>query len=167
LLAPAGLEVIGHATNVDEVGETYEENAAAKAVAAARATGERALGDDSGLEVEALAGAPGIRSARLAATASERIDRLLAALGGRPRPWRARFVAALALATPDGEVRTVRGECQGEVVEPRGAGGFGYDPVFLIPQRGRTIAELPDQEKDQVSHRGAAVRRLLESGWLS
>jgi XTP/dITP diphosphohydrolase len=76
-------------------------------------------------------------------------------------------VAALALATPDGAVRSVRGECSGEIVQPRGGGGFGYDPVFLLPERGRTIAELPDHEKDQVSHRGIAVRRLLESGWLS
>ena len=159
--------MIGHPTNVDEVGETYEENAASKAIAAARATGDRALGDDSGLEVEALNGAPGIRSARLAATPSERIDTLLTALAGRPQPWRARFVAALALATPDGAVRTVRGECSGEIVQPRGGGGFGYDPVFLVPERRRTMAELPDHEKDQVSHRGIAVRRLLESGWLS
>jgi XTP/dITP diphosphohydrolase len=167
LFAPAGIEVVGHATHVDEVGSTYAENAALKAVAAASATGEVALGDDSGLEVAALGGAPGLHSARYAATPGDRIAKLLAALAGQPRPWRARFVAVLALAEPDGEVRTVDGECLGEVVDPRGSGGFGYDPVFLVPELGRTIAELPDAEKDAVSHRGEAVRRLLATGWLS
>lgn len=154
-----------------EDGETYAENAAKKARVVAEATGCPSLADDSGLEVDALGGAPGVWSARYAAseqaagedrtTANNR--KLLTALDGTPAAGRtARFRCVMALARPGSEqVVTAEGVLEGRIVEsPRGAGGFGYDPLFLVPELGRTVAELSDQEKDACSHRGNAVRAM-------
>ena len=150
---------------VEESGETFFDNAAQKALALARHSGLPALADDSGLEVEALGGAPGIYSARYAgpaATDADNIEKLLAELSGRPGASRsARFVAVIALALPGGGIISARGECEGEITrEPRGEGGFGYDPVFFHPRFGRTFAEISSAEKLSVSHRGAALRIL-------
>ena len=167
LLAGAGVELVAYDSEVDEGGETYAENARLKAEAASTRSGLPALGDDSGLEVEALGGFPGIRSARLGPTQSERTDELLRRLHGTPRPWQARFVCVIALAVPGVETRTFEGECRGEVVpEWRGEAGFGYDPIFLVPGTGKTFGEMPPEEKRKYSHRAAAARALLESGAL-
>lgn len=159
---PEGLEV-------EETGTTFAENARLKAEAVARATGCWALADDSGLAVEALGGAPGVLSARYAPTDPERIARLLAELAAAnalaPERRGAAFVAALALADPSGTVRlTVEGRCAGRIIEaPRGVGGFGYDPVFLVPELGLTFAEMDKATKGRVGHRGRAFA-LLEPG---
>ena len=173
MLAVVDLEVLAKPKDleIEETGATYAENARLKAEAVARATGAWALADDSGLEVEALAGAPGVFSARYAASDPERIARLLRELAevGRQRAAaglaedrRARFCAALAVADPAGTIRLeVEGHCPGEILEaPRGAGGFGYDPVFLVPRLGRTFAELAKAEKAAVGHRGRAFALL-------
>jgi XTP/dITP diphosphohydrolase len=166
LLASARVELIAHDTGVPEDADTYEGNAAIKAEAAAAATGLPAVGDDSGLEVSALAGFPGLHSARIAPTQPEREGLLFDRLAGKPRPWRARFVCVLALAVPGRPTRFFTGTAEGELVERRGKGGFGYDPVFLVPELGRTFGELTPAEKDRWSHRGAAAAALLESGAL-
>lgn len=167
LLAGCGLELEGLDTGVAEDADTYAGNAMRKAELACSAAGLPALADDTGLEVEALEGFPGLHSARLAATQPERERLLLHRLAGVPRPWRARFVCALALAVPGGPTRVFLGQREGEVVEPRDAGsGFGYDPVFLVPETGSTFAEMTPSEKNRWSHRGAAVRAMLESGAL-
>ncbi len=168
LLGPAGYEVVAHEQDVEETGATYAENAILKAQAAAAMAGRPALGDDSGIEVEVLGGFPGLRSARLGATQEERTRILLEMLSSLPRPWLARFTCTIAFAVPGQPPRTVEGERRGEVVpEWRGEAGFGYDPIFLIPELGRTFGELDAVEKHQWSHRGAAVRALLATGWLS
>ncbi len=161
LVTPAD---IGLQLQVDEVGQTYEENASMKAAAFAKASGLVALADDSGLEVDALGGRPGALSARYAGpdrTDEERVAALLKELAGVPDERRtARFRAVIAIAEPDGRVETVEGVVEGRIAhEPRGTNGFGYDPVFLLPERGRTTAELPPAEKHAVSHRGAAARK--------
>jgi XTP/dITP diphosphohydrolase len=167
LLAGA-VEATGLDTGVAEDGETYAANAALKAEAASAAAGVPALGDDSGLEVAALGGFPGLHSARLAATQEERERLLLARLEPLPRPGRARFVCVLALAAPGRPTRLFTGVREGEVVGRRaGEGGFGYDPVFLVPEVGRTFGEMTAAEKGRWSHRSAAVRALLESGALA
>jgi XTP/dITP diphosphohydrolase len=167
LLAGAGVELVAFDTEVDEVGQTYADNARLKAEAALSRSGLPALGDDSGLEVEALGGFPGIRSARLGPTQQERTAELLRRLQGVPRPWNARFVCVIALAVPGGETQLFEGECRGEVVpEWRGEAGFGYDPIFLVPGTGKTFGEMPPEEKRKYSHRAAAARALLESGAL-
>jgi len=167
LLASAGVELVAFDTEVDEVGETYAENAWLKAGAAASRSGLPALGDDSGLEVEALGGFPGIKSARLGPTQQERTAELLRRLEGIPRPWKARFECVIALAIPGSETRLFEGECRGEVVpEWRGEAGFGYDPIFLVPGTGKTFGEMPPEEKRKYSHRAAAAWALLESGAL-
>ncbi len=170
LLLPADL---GIALTVEETGETYRENAALKARAYAQASGFITLSDDSGLEVQALGGAPGLHSARYApqqgATDADRRAYLLENLRGKPRPWLARFVCTVAIATPQGELFFTEGECPGEIIpEERGTNGFGYDPIFYFPERGMTMAELPPEEKNRISHRARAVmaavpilRRLL------
>jgi XTP/dITP diphosphohydrolase len=168
LLAGQDLALVGWPREVEEVGDTYEANAALKAEAAAAATGLPALGDDSGLEVEALGGFPGLRSARLAPTQEERTRILLSRLRGLPRPWSARFVCVVALSVPGGRTRSFRGERRGRVAEPRAGGrGFGYDPVFEVPEVGLTFAEMEPAEKHSWSHRGAAVRALVASGALA
>jgi XTP/dITP diphosphohydrolase len=149
----------------EETGATLRENADLKARHAAKASGMVALGDDSGLEVAALNGAPGLRSARFAGEPSDDArnrQALLSALRDVPRGRRdARFVCALTIATQDGTVWTSEGTLNGTILEhERGTGGFGYDSVFLLPD-GRTVAELLDEEKNAVSHRAAAIRMIL------
>lgn len=162
---------------VEEEGETFEENAWHKAESLARWAGLPALADDSGLEVEALKGAPGVFSAHYAGKHGDdagNVARLLQELEGVPGDRRkARFVCVLALAGPRGERLLVRETCDGSIAEePRGEGGFGYDPVFVPDGEVRTMAELSLEEKNAVSHRGKALRRLrslLEKGapeWL-
>ncbi len=158
---------LGIRATVRETGRTFEENAVLKALTFAVLAGRPAIADDSGLEVPALGGAPGVHSARYAgehATDGERVEKLLAELA-RPgvTDRRAVFRCVAALATPDGRVWTRTGELWGEIApEPRGEGGFGYDPVFLVPELGRTLAELPAAEKNALSHRGRAFRALGE-----
>lgn len=142
---------------------SYAENAVHKAVAYARATGLTTIADDSGLEVDALGGAPGVRSRRYfgADVASADRNRMLLALLDGVTERAARFVAVIALAQPDGRVETFDGDVRGEIATaPRGADGFGYDPVFVIAADGRTMAELPQAEKNAISHRGRAAAKL-------
>lgn len=155
---------IGLKLEVKEDGRTYRENAVKKALAFAHASGLTALADDSGLEVEALGGAPGLYSARYspkpgAGDADRRaflLENLRAAKA--PRPWKAQFHAAIAVATPEGNVQTAEGTCPGVIIpEERGTGGFGYDPIFLLPETGLTMAELAMEEKNRLSHRARAV----------
>ena len=147
----------------EENGETFEANAIHKARAYAVASGMRAVADDSGLAVDALRGAPGIRSRRFFgddASAEERNTRLLALLDGVQERG-ARFVCVAALASPDGRVEIFDGEVRGEIaLAPRGAEGFGYDPLFVIAGDGRTMAELPSEEKHRISHRGLAAAKV-------
>ena len=142
---------------------TYEANARHKARAYALASELQTIADDSGLEVYALGGAPGVRSRRFFgedATAEERNSRLLAMLAG-VADRSARFVCVTALASPDGHLEVFEGEVHGEIAEtPRGEGGFGYDPVFVIAGDGRTMAELSPEEKHRISHRGLAGAKL-------
>ena len=167
LLAGVGVEIIAFDAEVEEVGETYADNARLKAENAVARSGLPSLGDDSGVEVEALDGFPGIRSARLGPTQQERTAELLRRLEGVPRPWKARFVCVIALAVPGHELRFFEGECRGEIVpEWRGTAGFGYDPIFLVPGTGKTFGEMPPEEKRKYSHRARAVQALLESGAL-
>jgi XTP/dITP diphosphohydrolase len=167
LLGPAGYEVVPFGNEVVEDGASYAENATLKALAALEATGEPSLGDDSGVEVDALGGFPGLRSARLGPTQVERTAILLEMLASQPRPWTARFTCTIAAALPGRPIRIFEGECRGEIVpEWRGEAGFGYDPVFFVPEAGRTFGEMERAEKDRWSHRGAAIHALLASDWL-
>jgi XTP/dITP diphosphohydrolase len=167
LLAETGFELVAFDTEIDEVGETYAENARMKAETARDRSDLSALGDDSGVEVEVLGGFPGLHSARLAPTQEERTAELLRRLEGKPRPWSARFVCVVALAAPGRPTQLFEGECRGEIVpEWRGKAGFGYDPIFLVPGTGKTFGEMPPEEKRLYSHRAHAVRALLESGEL-
>lgn len=167
LATPADL---GLRLEVEEDGETYRENAVKKAAAYAAAAGLPALADDSGLEVDALGGRPGVHSARYvgqAASDGDRIGALLAELRGVPPERRtARFRAVIAVALPDGRCWTAEGTVEGVIAEePRGTDGFGYDPVFYLPELGRTMAELAPEEKNRISHRAraaAGARRILE-----
>jgi len=169
------LDDLGVEGDVDETGATFEANAALKARHAARLTGLAALADDSGLEVDALGGGPGVRTRRYAgerATDAENNAKLLAALDGLPPGRRgARYVCVLALARPDDAgprggipVTLVRGTCRGRIATaPRGSGGFGYDPIFEPRSEapgGRTLGEWSAEEKNAISHRGAAARRM-------
>lgn len=160
--------------DLPEEGATYEANARSKALAVAQGVGEIALADDSGLEVDYLEGQPGVYSARFLgkqATDEDRNREILRRLEGVPPENRtARYRAVVALAFPDGRVYTFEGTCEGAIaMQPRGTGGFGYDPIFYLPDLDRTVAELTPQEKDLVSHRGQAVRKarefLLERAW--
>ncbi|MCO5223581.1 MAG: RdgB/HAM1 family non-canonical purine NTP pyrophosphatase [Thermomicrobiales bacterium] len=149
----------------EEGTESYRANAEAKAIAVARATGRLTLGDDSGIEVTALGGEPGIVSARYAGepvSDARNIEKLLDALAASASPDRsARFVCWLAMAGPSGLLTSVEGTCEGTIgIEPHGANGFGYDPIFRFLD-GRTMAQLSDWEKDDVSHRGNALRAIL------
>jgi XTP/dITP diphosphohydrolase len=161
------LDAFPGAADLEERAESYVENAAAKARAVAEATGLPALADDSGLEVDALEGAPGIRSARWAGPEvgdRERVARLLAALAGVPEARRgATFRCAVAIAWPAGPTVTAEGACRGRIAPaPEGAGGFGYDPVFVADELGRTFAAATRVEKDRVSHRRRALYALAE-----
>ena len=157
-------DAVGIDLHVTEDGSTYAENAGKKAVAFARLSGLISLADDSGLEVDALSGAPGLYSARYlskpGATDADRRHYLLDNLRDVPRPWLARFRAAVAIAVPHGLLQVVEGECPGQIIpDERGTGGFGYDPIFLIPELGRTMAELDMDEKNRISHRARAVMK--------
>jgi len=157
----------GITTVVDEAGESLEENARLKATALAAESQLLSLADDSGLEVDALGGEPGPLSARYAgegASDIERINYLLARLKDVPEEKRtARFRCVIAISTPDEEVKICSGECRGFItLAPRGEHGFGYDPVFYLPELGKTMAELPLELKNQVSHRGQAARKARE-----
>jgi XTP/dITP diphosphohydrolase len=151
---PEGLEV-------EETGDTFAENARLKAAAVARATGCWALADDSGLSVSALGGAPGVHSARYATSDEARIGRLLRELAGAG-DRSAQFTAALAVADPSGAIRLeVEGICPGVILEEtRGTGGFGYDPVFFVPETGLTYAEMDKELKGRIGHRGKAFALL-------
>lgn len=153
--------------DIHEDGQTFAENARKKALEVARYTGIIAIADDSGLEVDALQGKPGIYSARFAgegATDRENIRRLLDMLADVPFDKRTgRFKCVIAIATPDGRVKTVTGECKGIIsTEERGAEGFGYDPVFVVPSYGKTFAELGREVKNEISHRAVAVRKACK-----
>ena len=155
---------VGVDREVDETGETFEANSTLKASTYARLSGLPTLADDSGLEVDALGGEPGVRSSRYAgddATDADRVAFLLGRLQNEGRgPWRARFRCVIAIAWRHDDVELHAGVCEGMVIDtPRGSKGFGYDPVFLIPDLGRTMAELSSVEKNRVSHRGMAVRK--------
>ncbi len=176
LLAPLEIPLcfppdLGLHAEAAEDGATYLENAHQKALTYVRASGLITLADDSGLEVDALNGAPGVHSARYRpGHDTDRIKALLAHL--RDVPWErrtARFRCIIAIATPAGELYTAEGVCEGRIAfEPAGDAGFGYDPVFYLPEHGCTMAQLPEAEKNRISHRGRAVaaaiptlRRLL------
>lgn len=159
-----GLEDVGLASP-EETGATFRDNANLKALTAATASGMLTLADDSGLEVAALNGEPGVRSARYAGEPpddSRNRKALLAALSGVPREGRdARFVCAVTIASPDGVVGTSEGVVNGTILDhERGSRGFGYDALFLLPN-GRTVAELLDEEKNAMSHRSVAIRKIL------
>jgi XTP/dITP diphosphohydrolase len=152
--------------DIEENGATYLENARLKAQAFCRASQLPTLADDSGLEVKALHGQPGLHSHRFTgredASDSERRQLLLSKLEGKPRPWTARFVCAVVLVLPNGKRFSYEDACEGEIspVES-GSGGFGYDPVFFFPQEGKTMAELTPEVKNRVSHRGRAIQGIL------
>jgi XTP/dITP diphosphohydrolase len=142
---------------------TYAENAIFKAIAYARATGLETIADDSWLEVDALGGAPGVRSRRFFGedVSPQQRNRMLLGLLDGVTDRTARFVAVIARAQPDGRIETFDGEVRGEIAEsPRGEDGFGYDPVFVIAEDGRTMAEVPQDEKNAISHRGLAGAKL-------
>ena len=174
LLKDTGIELvtpahIGIDLDVDEDGATYAENATKKAVAFAEASGLISLADDSGLEVDALDGAPGLYSARYGSTDggklsdAERRAILIHNLQGKPRPWTARFHATIAVAVPNGETHLADGFCEGEIIpEERGTGGFGYDPIFLLSELRKTMAELSVVEKNRLSHRARAVKNAIQ-----
>lgn len=154
-----------------EDGETFEDNATSKALGVAKATGEVALADDSGLEVDALHGAPGVHSARFAGEGIPRgrerdranYEKLLSLLEGVEDAGRtARFRCVVAIATPDGRVRLAHGVCEGKIASaPRGYGGFGYDPVFIPNGYSKSFAELPQETKNSMSHRAGALKAVL------
>jgi len=183
LITPADLNLD---LDVHEDGSTYAENAAKKANAFARVSGLISLADDSGLEVDALGGAPGLYSARYGSNNGEKLTDagrrqfLLQNLEGEPHPWRARFHATIAVAIPDPlwsqsarhlnlqeqtpVPQMFEGYCQGEIIpEERGTGGFGYDPIFFLPELGKTMAELSMDEKNRLSHRARAVMNARQT----
>ena len=182
LLKDTGIELVTPADinlnlEVDEDGTTYAENASKKAAAFAHASGLISLADDSGIEVDALDGAPGLYSARYGSlppfsekmggagggrTDADRRAYLLQNLKDKPHPWTAHFHATIAIAIPDKDVHVVEGNCYGEIIpEERGAGGFGYDPIFLFPELNKTMAELEMEVKNRLSHRAKAVMNAI------
>jgi len=166
-VAVAHLGELDEPPELTETGATFAENAREKALAVARAAGELALADDSGLMVDALGGAPGVRSARYAgegAPGAELCAKLLRAMAGVPDAERsARFICALSLCGPEGEIGRWEGRVEGVITrKPRGAGGFGYDPVFCYPPDGVTFAQMSPERKNAVSHRGRALQAFRE-----
>lgn len=158
--------------HVEETGTTFAENAALKARAYAQASGMLALADDSGLEIDALGGAPGVYSARFAGAETsyeERFRLILERLRGLSMEQRtARFRCAIAIAEPAGYCRVVEGVIEGVIADsPRGEHGFGYDPIFLVPELGKTTAEIAPEQKNRISHRGRAAHkaRVLLASW--
>jgi XTP/dITP diphosphohydrolase len=153
---------VGPVVLPEETGETYAENAILKVRAVLEATGLPSLADDSGIEVDALGGEPGVRSARYAESEAACNAKLLAALAGIVEEERtARYHAVVALALPSGSIMTAEGRCEGRIAEaPSGTGGFGYDPLFVSTELGRVVAEVSDEEKARVSHRARAVRTI-------
>lgn len=147
------------APDVEETGSTFMENAILKARAYAEFTGELTLADDSGLEVDALEGAPGVMSARFAPTTKERNQKLLGLMKDVLDDRRtARFRCAIAIAEPGGDVKTMEGKIEGVIAhEAKGTNGFGYDPIFYIPGLGKHFAEISSEEKNAISHRGRAL----------
>lgn len=171
ILADTGVEVIpqreaGCDFEVEETGETFEENAYLKASAVTKATGEAAIADDSGICVDALGGAPGVYSARFTgnhADSDEVRNRFLLEKLKDAEQRSARFVSCICCTLPNGDILRSRGECEGEILHaPRGENGFGYDPVFLVKSAGRSMAELSAEEKNRISHRAVALRRFQE-----
>lgn len=171
LLSGFGVEVllesqVGLDLEVEETGTTFEENSLLKARAVMEAAGLAAIADDSGLEVDALNGAPGIYSARYGGLDSDeaRTALLLKRLEAVPDAQRtARFVSVLTACLPDGRVIQARGTCEGRITRaPLGSGGFGYDPVFLVPELGQTFAEMSAEEKNRISHRANALRQFAK-----
>ncbi|MBI5945046.1 MAG: RdgB/HAM1 family non-canonical purine NTP pyrophosphatase [Chloroflexi bacterium] len=163
LITPADINLN---LDVEEDGRDYAENAAKKAIAFARASGLISLADDSGLEVDALDGAPGLYSARYhpkpGANDADRRAYMLENLQGKPQPWAAHFHATIAVAIPGGDVQIVDGSCYGVITpEERGDNGFGYDPIFLFPELNKTMAELGMEEKNRLSHRAKAVMNAI------
>jgi XTP/dITP diphosphohydrolase len=163
LVSPAELEL---QLEVREDGSSYQENAALKATAFAKASGLVVLADDTGLEVAALNGAPGLYSARFssrpAATDADRRQYLLERLQAYPPPWEAQFRCVIALKVKDQPVRFAEGICTGQIIpEEHGEHGFGYDPIFFLPQVERTMAELTMEEKNRLSHRAVAIRSAI------
>ncbi|WP_413173099.1 RdgB/HAM1 family non-canonical purine NTP pyrophosphatase [Anabaena azotica] len=148
--------------DVDETGETFEANACLKASEVAKATGNWAIADDSGLAVDALNGAPGVYSARYGNSDADRISRLLRELGDTENR-QAQFICAVAVANPEGEiVLQSEGICKGEILyATRGDGGFGYDPIFYVPDKQLTFAEMSPELKKSISHRGNALKSLV------
>ena len=173
ILGGLGMQVVpeselGLDIDVDETGTTFEENSLLKAEAVLKAANMPTIADDSGLAVDALDGAPGVHSARYGpkghdGTDAERIAYLLENLKDVPDEKRtARFVCVITCLFPDGRKIVARGECPGVILhETRGAGGFGYDPVFYLPEYGMTYAELPPEKKNEISHRGRALREFV------
>jgi XTP/dITP diphosphohydrolase len=157
-----GLADVGITQDVDETGEIYEDNALLKARVYAALSGALTLADDSGLEVDALDGRPGVHSARYAPDSPTRIRRLLDEMQNVPADRRsARFQCVIALAWPDGRTEITLGTCEGWITtEARGNNGFGFDPVFCVPERGMTMAELPEDVKNQISHRAHAAQKM-------
>lgn len=149
---------------IEEDGRTFAENAVKKAATVSLSTGELAIADDSGLEVDALDGRPGVHSARYAPTSKERNEGLLEELADiEPERRGARFVCVAALADPQGHAVVREGTCPGQIaMQPSGEGGFGYDPVFYLPDRDATMAEISRDEKNAISHRGNAFRAIVE-----
>lgn len=152
--------------DVEESGATYAENAALKALTYCKASGIPTLADDSGLEVDVLGGLPGLHSARFSpepgATDADRRTRLLELLHEEPHPWYAQFRCIVAIAVHGEIVHYTEGTCPGEIIsEERGENGFGYDPIFFLPELDRTMAELPMQEKNRISHRARAVKAAI------
>lgn len=172
ILADLGVEVIsmreaGVSAEIVEDGETFEENAVIKARTIMELTGEVTLADDSGLEIDALGGEPGVYSARyMGEDTSYHIknNNLIRRLSQVPRQQRtARFVCSIAAAFPDGEIITTGGVIEGLIgYEEAGENGFGYDPIFVVPQLGCTTAQLSDEQKNEISHRGKALRKMKE-----
>ncbi len=168
ILAPLGYKVISLAEleldiEVEETGETFEENSLLKAKAIMEATGMAALADDSGLMVDALNGEPGVYSARYCeGSDSDRVSFLLEKMKDVPDEKRtARFVSAITLCYPDGDVVKATGTCEGIITrEPKGKNGFGYDPVFFVECYGKTMAEITPEQKNRISHRGNALFEL-------
>ncbi|MDP2945800.1 MAG: XTP/dITP diphosphatase [Atribacterota bacterium] len=149
---------------IEEDGKTYQENAFKKARKISEHTGKICLADDSGLEIDYLKGKPGIYSSRWGNSDGERINKVLKLLENIPKNKRnAKFVCVAILVFPDGKIYMVKEECKGSIeFKPKGEHGFGYDPIFLVPEYDKTFAELGDKIKNQISHRGKAMRRMIK-----